>query len=133
MALTFPAELTLRAPALADAQEIADLVRACELADAGSSDTNAEEIQDLWRTMDLEKSAFVLANAQGQIVGVSADADLLAGAIRNRVPANHAADPAGRAKPVRLLRRGGQCRAQDRFVPRIAEARRAGSFRGVRK
>ncbi len=69
MTLTFPAELTLCAPALADAQEIADLVRACELADSGSSDTDAEEIQDLWRIMDLEKSAFVLANAQGQIVG----------------------------------------------------------------
>ena len=66
---TFPAELTLRAPALADVQEIADLVRDCELADSGSSDTDAEDIQDLWGTMDLEKSAFVCANAQGQIVG----------------------------------------------------------------
>lgn len=69
MTMTFPAELTLRAPALADVQEIADLVRACELADYGSSDTNAEVIQDLWSTMDLEKSAFVFVNAQGQIVG----------------------------------------------------------------
>lgn len=69
MIIPFPTELTQHAPALADAQEIAKLVRACELVDCGSSDTDAEVIQDTWSNMDLEKDAFVIVNPQGQIVG----------------------------------------------------------------
>lgn len=69
MTTTLPTELTLRAPTLADLQEIAELVRACELADCGSSDTDAEVIQDTWNNTDLEQDAFVIVNAQDQIVG----------------------------------------------------------------
>jgi GNAT superfamily N-acetyltransferase len=69
MTTTLPTELALRAPELPDAQEIADLVNACELADCGSSDTDSETIQDFWGDMDLAKNAFVIVNAQGQIIG----------------------------------------------------------------
>ncbi len=69
MAVTLPADLTLRAPISADIQEVAELVRACELTDTGSSDVDAEVIQDTWQNMDLTTNAFVLVNAEGQIVG----------------------------------------------------------------
>ncbi len=69
MTVTLPADLTLRAPISADIQEVAELVRACELTDTGSSDVDAEVIQDTWQNMDLTTNAFVLVNAEGQIVG----------------------------------------------------------------
>lgn len=69
MTVTLPADLTVRAPIEADIQEVAELVRACELADTGSSDVDAEVLQDTWQNMDLTTNAFVLVNAEGQIVG----------------------------------------------------------------
>lgn len=66
---TLPADLTLRAPALTDVQEVAELVRACELADIGSSDTDTEVVLEMWNDLDLVNNAFVVVDAEDRIIG----------------------------------------------------------------
>ncbi|MBA2680781.1 MAG: GNAT family N-acetyltransferase [Ktedonobacteraceae bacterium] len=69
MTVSLPTDLRLRFPSLEDAQEIAKLVAACEIADAGSSDADAETVRDMWSGLDLAHNAFVVVTEEGRVIG----------------------------------------------------------------
>lgn len=64
-----PPGYTLRAAALEDAQAVADLVVACDIADDGVSNVTPSDIAEMWQELDVPNDITVVVNAQAQIVG----------------------------------------------------------------
>ena len=66
-----PSEVQIRAPRLADAPDVADLMRACDIACYGEPDTDLNDVLDDWNApnFDLSRDAFVLERAGGTILG----------------------------------------------------------------
>jgi len=67
----FPSEVQLRAPRLADAPDVADLMRACDIACYGEPDTDLHDVLDDWSApgFDLARDAWILERPGGAIVG----------------------------------------------------------------
>lgn len=72
MAISFPADLTLRAVTRDDLQALTELVRAWELADVGQAGTLPADIEDMWEDTNLATDAFALLNDAGQLMGYTA-------------------------------------------------------------
>jgi mycothiol synthase len=64
-----PDGFTVRAPTLADAVAVADLIRASDESVQGWSDSTVEDVQEWWRRIDLELDAW-LAESKGSVVAV---------------------------------------------------------------
>jgi ribosomal protein S18 acetylase RimI-like enzyme len=69
MPISLPVGFTLRASSTSDLQEITELVRACELADTGRSETLPADIEDGWENMTPATDTFVVLAPTGQIAG----------------------------------------------------------------
>jgi GNAT superfamily N-acetyltransferase len=68
---SLPVGYVLRSPALSDAQGVADLIAARDIADYGSTDSNVAEVQNYWEAprFDLAQDARVIVAPDGLIVG----------------------------------------------------------------
>jgi mycothiol synthase len=66
--MELPEGYTTRAPAPEDAEAIAALISACQIADTGASDMSLEEILDDWHTLDLAEEAVAVIEQDGAIV-----------------------------------------------------------------
>jgi mycothiol synthase len=66
-----PKGFLIRAPGHDDAEAVADLMRACDIAAFGEPDTSVEDIRDDWRAPDFElaRDAWVLEGSGGAITG----------------------------------------------------------------
>lgn len=66
-----PAGYNLRPPAVAEAQGVADLIAARDIADYGSTDASVEEVQNYWEAprFDLHQDARIIVAPDGLIVG----------------------------------------------------------------
>jgi GNAT superfamily N-acetyltransferase len=66
-----PAGYNLRPPAVAEAQGVADLIAARDIADYGSTDASVEEVQNYWEAprFDLAQDARIIVAPDGLIVG----------------------------------------------------------------
>ena len=66
-----PSEVQIRAPHLADAPDVADLMRACDIAAYGEPDTDLNDVLDDWSAphFDLARDAWILERSGGLIVG----------------------------------------------------------------
>ena len=66
-----PPGFILRPPVMAEAQGVADLIAARDIADYGSTDANAEEVQNYWKAprFDLAQDARIIVAPDGLIVG----------------------------------------------------------------
>jgi GNAT superfamily N-acetyltransferase len=66
-----PSGIRIRAPHLSDAPDVADLMRACDIASYGEPDTDLNDVLDDWNAphFDLARDAFILERAGGPIVG----------------------------------------------------------------
>ena len=66
-----PSGYVVRSPLMADAQGVADLIAARDIADYGSTDASAEEVQNYWEAprFDLAQDARVIVAPDGLIVG----------------------------------------------------------------
>ena len=62
-----PEGYTTRAPAREDAEAVAALISACQIADTGASDMSVEEMLDDWHTLDLAEEAVVVIAQDGAI------------------------------------------------------------------
>jgi mycothiol synthase len=69
-----PEGYTTRAPAHEDAEAVAALVSACQIADTGASDMSVEELLDDWHSLDLDEEAVAVIGQDGTI---AAYADVL--------------------------------------------------------
>ena len=71
MTTVLPAGFTLRPPIMADAQGVADLIAARDIADYGSTDASVEEVQNYWEAprFDLAQDARIIIAPDGLIVG----------------------------------------------------------------
>ncbi len=71
MNVLLPAGYTLRPPVMADAQGVADLIAARDMADYGSTDASVEEVQNYWEAprFDLAQDARIIVAPDGLIVG----------------------------------------------------------------
>jgi mycothiol synthase len=71
MTYDLPSGFTLRPPVRADAQGVADLIAARDIADYGSTDANVEEVQNYWEAprFDLAQDARIIIAPDGLIVG----------------------------------------------------------------
>src|SRR4028118_522366 len=58
-----------RAPRCEDAEEVAALMVACQLADTGRSDVSLDELIDDWHGLDLAEEAVVVVGPDSGIVG----------------------------------------------------------------
>jgi mycothiol synthase len=58
---------TTRAPAHEDAEAVAALISACQIADTGASDMSLEEMLDDWHSLDLAEEAVVVIAQNGTI------------------------------------------------------------------
>src|SRR5919112_2052799 len=56
-----------RAPAHEDAEAVAALISACQIADTGASDMSVEEMLDDWHSLDLAEEAVILTAPDGRI------------------------------------------------------------------
>ena len=68
---SLPKGFLVRAPGHDDAGAVADLMRACDIANFGEPDTSVEDIRDDWRAPDFElaRDAWVLEGSGGAITG----------------------------------------------------------------
>jgi mycothiol synthase len=62
-----PEGYTTRAPAHEDAEAIAALISACQVADTGASDMSVEELLDDWHSLDLDEEAVAIITLDGTI------------------------------------------------------------------
>ena len=71
MNVLLPARYTLRPPVMAEAQGVADLIAARDMADYGSTDASVEEVQNYWEAprFDLAQDARIIVAPDGLIVG----------------------------------------------------------------
>ncbi len=71
MADHLPSGFVFRSPVMADAQGVADLIAARDIADYGTTDSNVEEVQNYWEAprFDLRRDARVITAPDGLIVG----------------------------------------------------------------
>jgi len=60
-----PEGYATRAPLREDAEEVAALMVACQLADTGRADVSLEELIDDWHGLDLAEEAVVVAAPAG--------------------------------------------------------------------
>ena len=56
-----------RAPSREDAEAVAALISACQIADTGASDMSVEEMLDDWHSLDLAEEAVILTAPDGRI------------------------------------------------------------------
>ncbi|MBA3702959.1 MAG: GNAT family N-acetyltransferase [Rubrobacteraceae bacterium] len=61
-----PEGYTMRAPAREDAEAVAALISACQIADSGETDMSVEEILDDWHPLDLTEEAVVVTAPDGR-------------------------------------------------------------------
>lgn len=66
-----PSGFTFRPPGMADAQGVADLIAARDIADYGATDSNVEEVLNYWEAprFDLQQDARIVVAPDGLIVG----------------------------------------------------------------
>jgi len=69
-----PEGYTMRAPAREDAEAVAALISACQIADTGQTDMSVEELLDDWHPIDLAEEAVIVTAPDGR---VAAYADVL--------------------------------------------------------
>jgi mycothiol synthase len=71
MTIPLPAGYVVRPPVISDAQGVADLIVARDMADYGSTDANVEEVQNYWEAprFDLAQDARIIIAPDGLIVG----------------------------------------------------------------
>ncbi len=71
MTTVLPSGYVLRPPVMADAQGVADLIAARDIADYGSTDASVEEVQNYWEAprFDLQQDARIIVAPDGLIVG----------------------------------------------------------------
>jgi mycothiol synthase len=62
-----PEGYTTRAPAHEDAEAVAALISACQIADTGASDMSVEELLDDWHSLDLDEEAVAVIGQDGTI------------------------------------------------------------------
>ncbi|HEX5913996.1 MAG TPA: GNAT family N-acetyltransferase [Rubrobacter sp.] len=62
-----PERYTARAPAHEDAEAVAALISACQIADTGASDMSLEELLDDWHPLDLTEEAVLVVAPDGRI------------------------------------------------------------------
>ena len=62
-------DFSIRAPVLEDAEAIAAMISACQIADTGEADISVEEMLDDWHTMDLAEDAVIVTAPDGRIAG----------------------------------------------------------------
>ena len=67
--MDLPEGYTVRSPSREDAEEVAALLIACQLADTGASDVSLDELIDDWHGLDLAEEAVVVAAPDGGIAG----------------------------------------------------------------
>ncbi len=61
-----PEGYTMRAPAREDAEAVAALISACQIADSGETDMSVEELLDDWHPLDLTEEAVVVTAPDGR-------------------------------------------------------------------
>jgi GNAT superfamily N-acetyltransferase len=62
-----PEDYTTRVPTHEDAEAVAALISACQIADTGASDMSVEEMLDDWHSLDLAEEAVILTAPDGRI------------------------------------------------------------------
>ncbi len=62
-----PEGYTTRAPSREDAEDIAALISACQIADTGETDMSVEELLDDWHPLDLAQEAVAVVAPEGTI------------------------------------------------------------------
>jgi len=67
--MDLPEGYTMKTPSREDAEEVAALIVACQLADTGASDVSLDELIDDWHGLDLAEEAVVVAAPDGRIAG----------------------------------------------------------------
>jgi mycothiol synthase len=65
--MDLPEGYTTREPAREDAEAVAALISACQIADTGASDMSVEEMLDDWHTLDLAEEAVIVTAPDGRI------------------------------------------------------------------
>ena len=65
--MELPEGYSTRAPERGDAEVVAALISACQIADTGTSDMSVEEMLDDWHTLDLGEEAVILTSPDGRI------------------------------------------------------------------
>jgi mycothiol synthase len=65
--MELPEGYTTRAPTQEDAEVVAALISACQIADTGASDMSVEEMLDDWHSLDLAEEAVILTAPDGRI------------------------------------------------------------------
>jgi mycothiol synthase len=65
--LPLPNGYAARVPTLADAQAVADLIAACDVADMGATDTNVDEVLADWEAIDLDAEAVAVVGPHGAL------------------------------------------------------------------
>ncbi|MDQ2671452.1 MAG: GNAT family N-acetyltransferase, partial [Actinomycetota bacterium] len=63
-----PEGYTTRSPVREDAEAVAALISACQIADTGASDISVEEMIDDWHSLDLDEEAVAVIAQDGTIV-----------------------------------------------------------------
>ena len=66
-----PAGLLLRRPVIADAEAVAELMCAVDVAEIGEAETDVNDVRDDWALprFDLERDAWLVVNEQGAVLG----------------------------------------------------------------
>jgi mycothiol synthase len=64
-----PEGYAVKPPSREDAEEVAALMVACQLADTGKADVSLDELIDDWHGLDLAEEAVVVAGSEGSIAG----------------------------------------------------------------
>jgi GNAT superfamily N-acetyltransferase len=64
--MELPEGYTTRAPTQEDAEVVAALISACQIADTGASDMSVEEMLDDWHSLDLAEEAVILTAPDGR-------------------------------------------------------------------
>jgi mycothiol synthase len=64
--MELPEGYTTRAPAREEAEAVAALISACQIADTGASDMSVEEMLDDWHTLDLAEEAVIVIAPDGR-------------------------------------------------------------------
>ena len=61
-----PEGFSTRAPTREDAEEVAILISACQIADTGETDMSVEEMHDDWHSLDLAEEAVIVTSPDGR-------------------------------------------------------------------
>ena len=61
-----PEGFSTRAPTREDAEEVAILISACQIADTGETDISVEEMHDDWHSLDLAEEAVIVTSPDGR-------------------------------------------------------------------